>query len=102
MKTKIKRDIVRRIDPETGKPYWSNEEVEVHKPEDHDRTEAVLDILRGTTTPEDVQKKYDIVSINSIYTWIGKKLRAHAYDMMINLAEETFNIPIRKKTGTKQ
>lgn len=25
-----------------------------------------------------------------------EKLRAHAYDTMINLAEETFNIPIRK------
>lgn len=146
MKTKIKKDIVRRIDPETQKPYWSQEEIEVHKPEDQDRTEAVLDILRGATTPEDVRKKYDIASVNSIYTWIGKyvsqekslsleestdedmakkskddqirelraelkkarkeaeieKLRAHAYDTMINLAEETFNIPIRKKSGTKQ
>ena len=31
-----------------------------------------------------------------------EKLRAHAYDTMINIAEETFNIPIRKKSGTKQ
>lgn len=31
-----------------------------------------------------------------------EKLRAHAYDTMINLAEATFNIPIRKKSGTKQ
>ena len=31
-----------------------------------------------------------------------EKLRAHAYDTMINLAEERFNIPIRKKSGTKQ
>lgn len=31
-----------------------------------------------------------------------EKLRAHALDTMINLAEETFNIPIRKKSGTKQ
>lgn len=31
-----------------------------------------------------------------------ERLRAHAYDTMINLAEETFNIPIRKKSGTKQ
>ena len=98
------------------------------------------------TTAEDVKKKYDITSINSVYTWIGKyvsqekllslqeqtdedmankskddqirelkaqlrqarkeaeleKLRAHAYDTMISLAEETFNIPIRKKSGTKQ
>lgn len=31
-----------------------------------------------------------------------EKLRAKAYDKMINLAEERFNIPIRKKSGTKQ
>lgn len=31
-----------------------------------------------------------------------EKLRAHALDTMINLAEKTFNIPIRKKSGTKQ
>lgn len=31
-----------------------------------------------------------------------EKLRAHAYDKMIDLAEERFNIPIRKKSGTKQ
>ena len=31
-----------------------------------------------------------------------EKLRAKAYDTMIDVAEETFNIPIRKKSGTKQ
>lgn len=31
-----------------------------------------------------------------------ERLRAHAFDTMINLAERTFNIPIRKKSGTKQ
>lgn len=31
-----------------------------------------------------------------------EKLRAKAYDKMIDLAEEHFNIPIRKKSGTKQ
>lgn len=31
-----------------------------------------------------------------------EKLRAHAFDTMINLAEEKFNIPIRKKSDTKQ
>lgn len=31
-----------------------------------------------------------------------ERLRAKAYDTMINVAEETFNIPIRKKSGTKQ
>ena len=31
-----------------------------------------------------------------------EKLRSKAYDTMIDVAEETFNIPIRKKPGTKQ
>ncbi len=31
-----------------------------------------------------------------------EELRAKAYDKMIDLAEERFNIPIRKKSGTKQ
>ena len=31
-----------------------------------------------------------------------EKLRAKAYDTMIKVAEETFNIPIRKKSGTKR
>lgn len=31
-----------------------------------------------------------------------EKLRSHAYSTMIDLAEQTFNIPVRKKPGTKQ
>ena len=31
-----------------------------------------------------------------------EKLRSKAYDKMIDVAEDTFNIPIRKKPGTKQ
>lgn len=31
-----------------------------------------------------------------------ERLSAKAYDKMIDLAEERFNIPIRKKSGTKQ
>ena len=30
-----------------------------------------------------------------------ERLRSKAFDTMINLAEETFNIPIRKKSGAK-
>jgi len=114
--------------------------------EDEDRIQFVLAILRGETSPEEIMKKYQISSIQSIYSWIGKyvslnevvtlqpqidddmankskddqirelkadlkqankkaeleELRAKAYDKMIGLAEETFNIPIRKKSGTKQ
>lgn len=31
-----------------------------------------------------------------------EKMRSNAYDTMIDVAEEMFNIPIRKKAGTKQ
>ena len=31
-----------------------------------------------------------------------EKLRSKAFSTMIDLAEETFNIPVRKKSGTKQ
>ena len=146
MKERVRWESVIEADPETNKQYWSRKQVTVQKAEEHDRINAVLDILKGTTTAEEVRKKYDITSINSVYTWIGKyvsrekslsleepteedmakkskddqiqelkaqlrqarknaeleKLRAHAYDTMITLAEETFNIPIRKKSGTKQ
>ena len=146
MREKIERIPVWKQDPSGGFGYWSHEEVVVQKPDEEDRINDVLDILRGATTPEEVQKKYRISSLTSIYTWIGKyvsanevlslqdqteeemakkskddqirelkaalkkaqkeaeieRLRAHAYDTMINLAEETFNIPIRKKSGTKQ
>ena len=146
MKETVRWESVIETDPETNKQYWSRKQVTVQKAEEHDRINAVLDILKGTTTAEEVRKKYDITSINSVYTWIGKyvsrekslsleepteedmakkskddqiqelkaqlrqarknaeleKLRAHAYDTMITLAEETFKIPIRKKSGTKQ
>lgn len=146
MREKIERIPVWKKDPSDGFGYWSHEEVRVQKPDEEDRVNDVLDILRGATTPEEVRAKYRISSVNIIYTWIGKyvsanevlslqdqteeemakkskddqirelkaalkkaqkeaeieRLRAHAYDTMINLAEETFNIPIRKKSGTKQ
>lgn len=31
-----------------------------------------------------------------------EKMRSHAYDTMIDVAEEMFNIPIRKKADTKR
>lgn len=31
-----------------------------------------------------------------------EKMRADAFDTMIDVAEEMFNIPVRKKAGTKQ
>ncbi len=31
-----------------------------------------------------------------------EQFRTHAFDVMIDVAEEMFKIPIRRKTGTKQ
>lgn len=145
MKEKVRWNSILKTDPETQEQYWTREQITVYKAEESDRINAVLDILKGVTTAEEVRKKYDITSINSVYTWIGKyvrqekslsleeqaeedmakrskdvqirelkaqlrqarkeaeleKLRAHAYDTMINLAEKQFNIPIRKKSDTK-
>lgn len=146
MRTKIKKISTWGIDPDTHEPIWVHKEVEKKLLDEEDRIRVVLDILRGSTTPDEVREKYRIASIHSVYSWIGKyisqtesvplspetdedmankskedqirelkaelkrsrkeadleKLRAHAYDKMIDIAEETFNIPIRKKSGTKQ
>lgn len=146
MRTRTKTYRGRIQDPETGAISWEFREVKRISLEEEDRMQLVAQILRGERTAEDIRRSYGIVSINSVYSWIGKyvsqekslslegqteedmakkskddqirelkaqlkqarkeaeleKLRAHAYDTMINLAEETFNIPIRKKSGTKQ
>lgn len=144
-RTKLKR--MWEYNPQTHTPEASyKEEVVGYTMDDSDRNQVVLDILRGTMTPEDAKSRFMLASVNSIYTWIGKyvsqseslslqpqtsdemankskdnqirelkaalkqaqkkaeleELRAKAYDKMITLAEESFNIPIRKKSGTKQ
>lgn len=72
MKETVRWESVIETDPETNEQYWSRKQVTVQKAEEHDRLNAVLDILKGTTTAEEVRKKYDMTSINSVYTWIGK------------------------------
>lgn len=72
MRERHKRDIALKIDPETKEKYWSNEVVTVYKPDEEDRVNAVLDILKGVMTAEEVRKKFDIATVNSVYTWIGK------------------------------
>lgn len=72
MKAIVKRDLVLKTDPVTNEQYWSREDVTVYKAEEYDKVNAVLDILKGTITAEDVRKKFGITSINSVYTWIGK------------------------------
>ena len=64
MKEKVRWDSVLKTDPETQEQYWTRELVTVYKAEESDRINAVLDILKGVTTAEEVRKKYDITSIN--------------------------------------
>lgn len=134
------------INPTTKERVWIEREEIKYILEDEDRLKIVLDILGGDITPEQVQEKYKIASIQSVFSWIGKyisqqkavssqemfkedmankskddqikelkdalkkaqrkadyeELRANAFNKMIDIAEERFNIPIRKKSGTKQ
>ncbi len=49
-------------------------------------------------TQDDLLKK--IATLEKQLEW--EKLRADALDIMINVAEEKLNIPIRKKSGSRQ
>jgi len=58
-------------------------------------------------TPGSAAIPDDIKALRSEVTRLQKelkheKLRADAYDTMIDIAEARFNIPIRKKSGAKQ
>ena len=56
MRERHRRDIVLKTDPVTREKYWSNEVVTIYKPDEGDRVNAVLDILKGVTTAEEVRK----------------------------------------------
>ena len=47
MRERHRRDIVLKTDPVTREKYWSNEVVTIYKPDEGDRVNAVLDILKG-------------------------------------------------------
>ena len=49
---------------------------------------------------DDIQRALDIE--HTVKALELEKLRSKAFSTMIDLAEETFNIPVRKKSGTKQ
>ena len=76
MRERHKRDIVLKTDPVTKEKYWSNEVVTVYKPDEEDRVNAVLDILKGVTTAEEVRKKFDIATVNSVYKRLFSSISA--------------------------
>ena len=115
-----KRDIVLKTDPVTREKYWSNEVVTVYKPDEGDVNSVYTWIGKYVTqekalsleeqSEEDMARKSKDEQIRELQAQLKQarkeaeleKLRAKAYDTMINVAEETFNIPIRKKSGTKR
>lgn len=62
---------------------------------------------RTTKTSASTEVPNDIKNLQAEVLRLQKelkqeKLRADAYDMMIDIAESRFNIPIRKKAGTRR
>ena len=64
-------------------------------PEDQNR-----DDMPKTTNEQLKEKDAEIKRLRKALEL--EKLRPKAFSTMIDLAEETFNIPVRKKSGTKQ
>ena len=69
-----------------------------------------LSLRENNVTPSDMANKSKDDQIRELKERLRQaekraemeELRAKAYSKMIDVAEETFNIPIRKKSGTKQ
>lgn len=53
-------------------------------------------------TPEERMKELEAENKRLVKALELERLRSEAYSTMIDLAEKTFNIPVRKKSGTKQ
>jgi len=65
------------------------------------KEETPKPITQSSSELSDIESLQD--KIASLESQLRKeKLRADAYDMMIDIAEKKFNIPIRKKAGAKQ
>ena len=76
---------------------YVNEKELVSLPEESETPEAM-----AKKTPEEKLRELEAENKRLQKALELEKLRSKTYDTMINLAEETFNIPIRKKSGTKQ
>lgn len=67
----------------------------------HKVQKPVLKTPESTGTPNDIKAlQAEVAKLQKELK--REKLRADAYDMMIDIAESKFNIPIRKKAGAKR
>ena len=72
--------------------------------------EMIRKCMKRTPPPVEIKKSEMPDDVQSLKAEISRlkreladaNLRADAFNEMINVAEERFNIPIRKKTGAKQ
>lgn len=64
--------------------------------------EKEIDTSMAKDNPQDQIKELETKNKQLQQALALEKLRSKAFDTMINVAEETFNIPIRKKSGTKR
>lgn len=69
--------------------------------------QEMAEFMKRKRSPNAVESPDEVSALKSELSRLQgelkrEKLRAHAYDTMIDVAEEMFNIPIRKKAGTKQ
>ena len=60
MKETVKHESGIEPHPVANLSSWSGKTYKCHKPEEHDKINAVIDILKGSTTAEDIQKRYGI------------------------------------------
>lgn len=75
-----------------------------------DHPEMIRKCMKRTPPPVEIKKSEMPDDVQSLKAEISRlkreladaNLRADAFNEMINVAEERFNIPIRKKAGAKQ
>ena len=132
MTMKRKTRIERVYNEDTGWFETREVELNSYSFTDDDRIMIVREYMESGLPAEEIIKKYYISSRTVLFSWMDKflnekdllslppedqnrddikrlrkaleleKLRSKAFSTMIDLAEETFNIPVRKKSGTKQ
>ena len=82
----------------SANPQYKNNRMK--QAEERNKTKAVLESV-DTPVPNDLKSLKDEVS-RLRKALKEESMRADLYNEIINVAEKQFNIPIRKKAGTKQ
>lgn len=68
--------------------------------EERKKKKAILDSVHSPIPDDKISLKAEVARLRRALK--EESMRAELYDEIINVAENQFNIPIRKKAGTKQ